>query len=91
MLLECKPACRGANRKCKDGDCVCEIGYQAIDDDGDCEKGRKITNIEKTTRYTANVYRELQGLCGEIKVEGFQIYGDCMNTCNPYNFKISTL
>ena len=28
--------------------------------------------------YTANVYRGLQGLYGEIKVRGFQIYGDCM-------------
>ena len=30
--------------------------------------------------YTANVYRGLQGLCGEIRVRGFQIYGDCMYT-----------
>ena len=29
-------------------------------------------------KYTANVYTELQGLCGEIGVWGFQIYGDCM-------------
>ena len=28
--------------------------------------------------YTANVYRDLQGLYGEIRVRGFQIYGDCM-------------
>jgi hypothetical protein len=28
--------------------------------------------------YTANVYRELQGLYREIGVQGFQIYGDCM-------------
>ena len=41
--------------------------------------------------YTANVYRDLQGLCGEIRVRGFQIYGDCMYTRNPCNFEISTL
>ena len=35
---------------------------------------------------TANVYRELQGLYREIGVQGFQIYGDCMYTCNPCNF-----
>ena len=46
LLLACT-ACTGANRECKDGDCVCEIGYQDIDDDGDCEKGRKITDIKK--------------------------------------------
>ena len=38
---------------------------------------------------TANVYRDLQGLCGEIRVQGFQIYGDCMYICNPCNFEIS--
>ena len=37
--------------------------------------------------YTANVYRELQGLYGEIRVQGFQIYGDCMYTRNPCNFE----
>ena len=36
--------------------------------------------------YTANVCRDLQGLCGEIGVRGFQIYGDCMYTRNPCNF-----
>ena len=35
---------------------------------------------------TANVCRDLQGLCGEIRVRGFQIYGDCMYTRNPCNF-----
>ena len=35
--------------------------------------------------YTANFYRGLQGLCGEIGVWGFQIYGDCMYTRNPCN------
>ena len=44
-----------------------------------------------TSTYTANVYRRLQGLYGEIRVRGFQIYGDCMNTRNPCNFEISTL
>ncbi len=28
--------------------------------------------------YTANVYSNLQGVYGEIRVQGFQIYGDCM-------------
>ena len=37
--------------------------------------------------YTANVYRELQGLCREIRVQGFQILGDCMWTRNPCNLK----
>ena len=41
--------------------------------------------------YTANVYRDLQGLCGEIGVRGFQIYRDCMYTLNPCNIEISTL
>ena len=41
--------------------------------------------------YTANVYRELQGLYREIGVQGFQIYGDCMYTRNPCNFEFSTL
>ena len=36
--------------------------------------------------YTANVCRDLQGLCGEIGVRGFQIYEDCMYTRNPCNF-----
>ena len=40
---------------------------------------------------TANVCRELQGLYREIRVQGFQIYGDCMYTCNPCNFQISTV
>ena len=38
--------------------------------------------------YTANVYRELQGLYRENRVQGFQIYGDCMYTRNPCNFEI---
>ena len=36
--------------------------------------------------YTANVCKDLQGLCGEIGVRGLQIYGDCMYTRNPCNF-----
>ena len=32
----------------------------------------------------------IQGLCGEIGVREFQIYGDCMYTRNPCNFEIST-
>ena len=35
---------------------------------------------------TANVCRDLQGLCGEIVVQGFKIYRDCMYTHNPCNF-----
>ena len=44
-----------------------------------------------SVHYTANVYRDLQGLCREIGVRGIQIYGDCMYTRNPCNFEISTL
>jgi hypothetical protein len=47
--------------------------------------------MRKYGMYTANVYRELQGLYREIGVQRFQIYGDCMYTCNPCNFEISTL
>ena len=39
------------------------------------------------SKYTANVYRGLQGLWGEIRVRGFQIYGDYMYTHNPCNLK----
>ena len=42
--------------------------------------------ISPKRSYTANVCRDLQGLCGEIGVRGFQIYGDCMYTRNPGNF-----
>ena len=41
--------------------------------------------------YTANVCRDLQGLCGEIGVRGFQIYRDWMYTCNPRKFEIPAL
>jgi hypothetical protein len=37
--------------------------------------------------YTANVYRVLQGLCREIRVRGFQIYGDCLLPTIPVIFK----
>ena len=40
----------------------------------------------KRVHCTANVCRDLQGLCGEIRVRGFQIYGECMYTRNPCNF-----
>ena len=33
----------------------------------------------------------IQGLCGEIGVREFQIYGDCMYTRNPCNFEFSAL
>ena len=29
-------------------------------------------------KFPYNICRDLQGLCGEIGVQGFQIYGDCM-------------
>ena len=38
----------------------------------------KLNHCWSRKEYTANVCRELQGLCGEIGVRGFQIYGDCM-------------
>ena len=56
FLLACNPACTGAKRECKDGDCVCEDGFQDIDDDGDCEKSRKITDIEKNTLYYLQLF-----------------------------------
>ena len=31
-----------------------------------------------TGSYTANVYRELRGVYGDIRVRGFQIYRDCI-------------
>ena len=37
--------------------------------------------------YTANVYRDLQGLYGEIGVQGFQLYGDCMLPTIPVILK----
>ena len=43
--------------------------------------------VASSALYTANVYRGLQGLYGEIGVRGFQIYGDCMYTRNPVIFK----
>jgi hypothetical protein len=61
-----------------------------IDLSEDVDEVSKIHPISKGN-YTANVYRELQRLCGEIGVQGFQIYGDCMYTRNPCNFEISTL
>ena len=36
--------------------------------------------------YTANVYRGLRGFYGEIRVRGFQIYGDCMLPAFPAIF-----
>ena len=37
--------------------------------------------------YTANVYRDLQDVYGEIRVRGFQIYGDCMLPTIPVVLK----
>ena len=37
----------------------------------------KLTHSEHLMQYTANVYRDLQGVYREIRVPGFQIYGDC--------------
>ena len=64
LLLACKPACNAANRECKDGDCVCKDGYKEIDcipepifgpfgtiNRCECEKGRKIKDIEKIALY----------------------------------------
>jgi hypothetical protein len=40
---------------------------------------RKELNVtELRSSYTANVYRDLRVLYKEIRVRGFQIYGDCM-------------
>ena len=33
--------------------------------------------------YTANVYRDLRVLYREIRVQGFQLYGDCMLSTIP--------
>ena len=38
-------------------------------------------------RYTANVCRDLQGVYREIRVRGFQIYGDCMLPTIPVVLK----
>ena len=43
-------------------------------------------NFCNLLKYTANVYRDLQELCGEIRVRGFQIYGDCMLPAFPAIF-----
>ena len=51
---------------------------------------KKISNILEYDGCTANVCRELHGLCREIGVQGFQIYRDCMYTRNPCNMEIST-
>ena len=40
--------------------------------------------------HTANVYRDLRILYMEIRVRGFQIYGDCMLPTIPVIFEIST-
>ena len=45
---------------------------------------RQKKNFITLILYTANVCRELQGLCREIRVQGFQNYRDCRYTCNPH-------
>ena len=40
-----------------------------------------------TLQMFTGIYRD----SAEIGVQGFQIYGDCMYTCNPCNFQISTV
>ena len=35
-------------------------------------------------RYTTNVYRDLQGFYGEIRVQGFQIYGGLRVTIHSH-------
>ena len=40
FTLECVPACKGAGRVCKDGECVCEDDFQEFTPiDVDCERG----------------------------------------------------
>jgi len=41
--------------------------------------------------YNTNVYRELRGVYGEIRVQEFQIYGDCMLPAIPVIFEVNTL
>ena len=60
--------------------------------DSETQKGElqtKSYDPKSKVQCTANVCRELQGLYREIGVQGFQIYGDCIYTCNPCNFEIS--
>jgi tRNA(Arg) A34 adenosine deaminase TadA len=45
-----------------------------------------LAKLHKIQHCTANVCRDLQGLYREIGERGFQIYEDCMFTCNPCNF-----
>ena len=70
LILVCGPAtCTGANRECKDGECVCEDGYQEIVlppepifsiTEGPpikvCEKGRTITDIKELHHITLNCF-----------------------------------
>ena len=51
------------------------------------ETTSKITNEQKD--YTANVCRDLQGLCGDIGVPGFQIYGDACIPAIPVSFEVN--
>ena len=41
--------------------------------------------------YTANVYRDLRGVYGEIRMRGFQIYRDCMLPTIRVIFEVNTL
>ena len=47
--------------------------------------------LPKKILYIANVYRDLQGLYGEIRVWGFQIYKDSMLPAIAVIFKVNTL
>ena len=58
----------------------CQCTLWTIDVDSSC-----------VISYTANVYRELWGVYGEIRVQGFQIYKDCMLTAIPVIFEVNTL
>jgi hypothetical protein len=43
--------------------------------------------LKRAQTYTANVYRDLRGVYREIRVRGFQIYGDCMLPTIPVILK----
>ena len=48
---------------------------------------QKLSASMEEVRYTANVYRELQGVYREIGVRGFQIHWDCMLPAIPVILK----
>ena len=53
--------------------------YESIILSENLNNKKKLTGwVTPTVKYTANVYRDLQVLYREIRVRGFQIYGDYM-------------